>query len=225
MPRLGKRLLLIAEAIPPCSRVADIGTDHAVLPIHLVKGSKVSHVIASDIAKKPLEKAAENIRRAGLSDVIELRLSDGLNNFTPQDADTVVIAGMGGELIADILAQASWLKDGNYLLILQPMTRAEKLRKYLRESEFTFIQERAVFDSGRYFTVITVSTQKTDNLYSPFFDYVGLLSTDKQDDKMYLENTARTLRTRASDIPQDLHGTEAHRELSLAAEHIENMLK
>lgn len=226
MPRLGKRLLLIAENIPAGSRVADVGTDHAVLPIHLVKTGITDRVIASDIAKKPLEKAAENVKRAGLSGVIELRLSDGLKGVSPDEVDTVVIAGMGGELIADILEAAPWLRNKQYRLILQPMTKAEKLRRYLREQQYEFLGEQAVYDAGRYFTVMVLHTLPCKAEYPPFFDYTGLLCDSKTDEgTAYLEHTAKLLSQRAQDMLEQLRDSAEYIELTAAKKHIDKLIK
>ena len=103
MPRLGKRLLKIAEFIPAGSRVADIGTDHAVLPIHLIRSGLASLAIATDINKKPLGKAAENIDAAALSDYITLRLGDGLSCIEPNEVDTIIIAGMSVAIFGSII--------------------------------------------------------------------------------------------------------------------------
>ena len=134
---LSRRLSAAFELVREGEIVADIGTDHAVLPIHLVRCGLADSAIATDINKKPLMKAAENIDAVGLSDAIELRLGNGLACISPNEVDTIVIAGMGGELIADILAAAPWLRSGSYKLILQPMSRSERLREYLAAQHFT----------------------------------------------------------------------------------------
>ena len=100
------------------SRLADIGTDHAYLPIELCLSGKIPSAIACDINPMPLRSAEENIARFGLSDIIQTRLSDGLDRVAPDEADDIVIAGMGGELIRDILSAEEWIKDGSKLFIL-----------------------------------------------------------------------------------------------------------
>ena len=221
MPRLGKRLLKIAEFIPVGSRVADIGTDHAVLPIHLVRSGLAESVIATDINKKPLQKAAENIDAAALSDYITLRLGDGLGCIAPEEVDTVVIAGMGGELIADILDAAPWLKSKNYRLILQPMSRSERLREYLQKNRFTPVAESAGMDAGRHFSVIVAETEEFSGEYPPHFNYAGLLLQDGDDEaRAYLSYTADLLRRRADMIPADAPDKALFSELTEAADFI-----
>lgn len=226
MPRLGKRLIKIADFINSGSRVADIGTDHAVLPIHLIRSGKVEQVIATDINKKPLMKAEENVDAAGLSDYIQLRLGNGLECIAPNEVDTIVIAGMGGELIADILAAAPWLRSENYRLILQPMSRSERLREYLMQNRFTPLFEEAGTDAGRHFTVIVAETEQFKGEYPPCYCYAGLvLQSPTEEGLAYLGYTADLLRRRAEMIPAEERESELFRELTEAAEFIESRLK
>lgn len=219
-------MLDIARYIPSGSKVADIGTDHAVLPIHLVRCGLADSAIATDINKKPLMKAAENIDAVGLSDAIELRLGNGLACISPNEVDTIVIAGMGGELIADILAAAPWLRSGSYKLILQPMSRSERLREYLAAQHFTPLAESAGMDAGRHYTVIVAETSSYSGDYPDFFAYAGLLGQSNiADDKAYLAYTADLLRRRAEMIPQGRRQDGLFCELTAAAEYIEGCLK
>ena len=226
MPRLGKRLLKIAEFIPAGSCVADIGTDHAVLPIHLIRSGLANVAIATDINKKPLGKAAENIDAAALSDYITLRLGDGLSCIEPNEVDTIIIAGMGGELIADILDACPWLRSGSYRLVLQPMTRSERLRKYLRLNRFTPIKEVAGTDAGRHFSIVVASTDDYPEEYPPCFDYSGLLLNEKSEENLaYLSYTADLLRHRADMIHESERGGKLWNELNSAAEYISKEVK
>ena len=117
MYTLSERLKVIADKITG-GRVADIGTDHAYLPIYLIKTGKASRVLACDIKEKPLQNAAKNIQKTNTEN-IELRLSDGLAGVGADEADTIVIAGMGGEVIAGILNRCEWIKSPGYKLLLQ----------------------------------------------------------------------------------------------------------
>lgn len=103
MPKIGARLNTVLRSVPAGSVVADIGTDHAFLPIALVESKKAKKVIATDVAQKPLNNARENIEKAGVGN-IELRLCDGLSGVFPDEVDCVTIAGMGGNVIRDILS-------------------------------------------------------------------------------------------------------------------------
>ena len=105
--KLSKRLACVAGIINPGGVLADIGTDHGYLPVHVAKNNIASKVIAMDVRKKPLEKAAENIKLYGVSQKVELRLSDGLYKLAENEADTITICGMGGKLIQSILENGS----------------------------------------------------------------------------------------------------------------------
>lgn len=149
---LSKRLLAICALVEPGSAVADIGCDHGLLSIHLIQTGRAARVVACDINERPLQTAARNIERLGCSG-ISLRLGDGLSKIQPGEVQTVIIAGMGGELIAQIIDRAPFLLCGDYTLLLQPMTRAYALRQYLAEHGFAILQEIAVRDK-RLYTVL-----------------------------------------------------------------------
>lgn len=110
--QLDPRLSLCASFVPAGAKLADIGTDHGYLPIWLAKTGRVIHAVAADLRPGPLERAKENVRKYQVEDIVELRLSDGLQAFLPEEADFIVIAGMGGEVIASILGAAPWA-EGN----------------------------------------------------------------------------------------------------------------
>lgn len=152
-----ERLLCAASLVRQGSRVADIGTDHAYLPIYLVESGRSPSAIASDIRVGPADSARKNVAAAGLCDRIEVRLGDGLSGIAPDEVDDIVIAGMGGETIAAILQGAEWVKDAHYRLILQPMTRAEDLRRYLLTNGFEIDEERVVPDGRRLYTVMAAT--------------------------------------------------------------------
>ncbi len=120
---------------PGCA-LADVGTDHAYLPVWLAFHGLISGAVATDLRPGPLNRARENILRYGGSDRVAARLADGLSGVSPEEADDVVIAGMGGKMIARIISEAEWLKNGEKHLILQPMTSVEDLRTFLAEEGF-----------------------------------------------------------------------------------------
>lgn len=153
---LDARLAQVAAFVRKGSRLADIGTDHAFLPTELVRQGVCTYAIASDIKKGPVAAATRTVTEAGLSDTINIRLGNGLETVKPNEVDDIVIAGMGGETIAMILDAAPWVKDERYRLILQPMTRAEKLRRYLWENGFDILAEAALQESKHWYTVIHV---------------------------------------------------------------------
>lgn len=148
---LRRRLLAVAEMIPPSTGlVLDIGTDHAYLPIFLVQSGRAMHVIASDIAPLPLEKATRTVEKYGEHARVTLHLGDGMQDLAGCGADAAVIAGMGGEMIIHILEQAVFAANRNMRLILQPMTRCEVLRRWLGENGFAIVNEKLVEDEKIY---------------------------------------------------------------------------
>ena len=153
---LTSRLQLLADWVPQGAAFADIGTDHAYLPVWLVVNGRVSHAIASDLRKGPLQRARETGRTYG-AEGIDYRLGSGLDTVQPHEADTIAIAGMGGENIASILAAAPWTADGNHTLLLSPHTKAEQLRRYLMEHGYAILREALVRDRGTLYPVMEVT--------------------------------------------------------------------
>lgn len=149
-----ERLMTVAGLVRPGSRVADIGTDHAYLPVYLVGAGICPSAIASDLREGPLEAARRHIDEAGLTGRIAVRLGDGLACVSPDEVEDVVIAGMGGETIVGILQAAPWVRDGDKRLICQPMTHAEDLRRYLLYHGFSLETERLVIDGRHLYPVM-----------------------------------------------------------------------
>lgn len=152
---LNPRLRAIADRVTPGSRVADIGTDHALLPIWLCHEGIVRYAIAADAAADPLKRAKKNIEYYRCADKIDTRMSDGLRDIAPDEVDEVLIAGMGGELIARILDDASWNRP-EIRWILQPMSASEDLRAYLAAHGYEIENEQAVRSMNRIYSVMTV---------------------------------------------------------------------
>ena len=144
---LSARLNLLADWVRPGARIADVGTDHAYLPVWLSLHDRVTSAIASDLREGPLERARETGRTYG-AEGVDFRLCDGLSGIRPEEADTIVIAGMGGENIASILSAAPWTADGAHTLLLQPQTRAEDLRRFLSNHDYRIVREALVWDRG-----------------------------------------------------------------------------
>ena len=138
---LTPRLRMVAELVPLGSRLADIGTDHAYLPVALLREGRIPSAIAADLRPGPLARARETVARAELEDRVAFRLCDGLTGVSPEEVDAVAIAGMGGETIAAILAAAPWVWEQNCLLLLQPMSAQPHLRRWLREHGYTIARE------------------------------------------------------------------------------------
>jgi len=153
--RLPDRLISIINFIPPASNVADVGTDHALLPVYLVKQGIAARVIAGDLNDGPLEAARRNVYEAGLAGEISIRQGYGLDIIEPGEADIAVIAGMGGSTIREIIrdsgSKAATLKQ----LVLQPMADAGPLREWLVENGWRIAAEELVREDNRIYEIIS----------------------------------------------------------------------
>lgn len=199
MRTLSPRLYTVETLIPKGVRVADIGTDHGHLPISLIKSGITERVIACDLREKPLANARENIAKTKTVG-IELRLGDGLSPVSPDEVDCIVIAGMGGEVISSIIAAAHWLKNERFTLILQPMTSADQLRRYLSENKYEILCEKAVSDSGKLYTVIkAVFSGKSQPLDEAFFR-IGKLDPTDETAKEYIDKQISIIKKCISDL-------------------------
>ena len=173
MIQLGARLFAAASLVRGGGIVADVGTDHAFLPVFLIQNGICKNVIASDIGEGPLANAQKTVDEYGLSDRIELRLYNGLNQYRPGETDEIVLCGMGGNLIEEILTAAPWVKRQNVHLVLQPMTHAEDVRRYLCENGFVIDEERCVKDGARVYLLISATWQNAKNTHGPGYYYFG----------------------------------------------------
>ena len=135
---LSKRLKTVADLVTRGNIVADVGADHGYVPIYLVEENISPYCYAMDVNEGPLSKAKINIAEHELEDKIETILSDGLDAFGERKADTIIISGMGGDLIVDILARANDFDE----LILSPHKRSDLVRKYLTDNEYKIIDEK-----------------------------------------------------------------------------------
>lgn len=159
---LSPRLKAIAEKVPQGFKVADIGTDHGFIPVYLVKNGVAPKVIASDISRNSLEKTKMLVKEQGFSDSIEVRLGSGLKVLKGGEVDTVIIAGMGGKLIKNILEESPDILKDISRLILQPMSSQSKLRHWLIQNDFTIKDEELVLDNGRIYEIMLVEHGKQE---------------------------------------------------------------
>lgn len=154
---LGPRLRAIAALVPlGCRTLADIGTDHGYIPVSLLLEGRLDRAIAADIGAPPLDHARRTAGLYGVSERMDFRLGDGLAVVEPGEAEVIVIAGMGGDTIAGILAAAPWSRDGP-LLLLQPMSRAYELRRWLPERGYAVRAETLVQDKGVLYPILSAA--------------------------------------------------------------------
>ena len=157
---ISKRLETILKLIPNGEVLADIGTDHGYIPTYAVKNNIVKKAIAADISKGSLEKAVIEIKNNNLQTKIETRLGSGLEVLEVDEADVVVIAGMGGILISEILNESyhKKYKAKHHILIFQPVQFPEKLRQYLYKNNFDILDEELIEDEGKFYHIIVRDT-------------------------------------------------------------------
>ena len=202
---IDKRLLCCAEMVRTGSIAADIGSDHAYLPIYLVKQGICPSAIASDINEGPVNRARLNVAVSGLSKKITVLMADGLDAAAKLAPSDIIIAGMGGELIRDIIDASEYVKDPDIRLILQPMTMPEVLRGYLAESGFDIIEERVCVAADKCYQVISAHYDGKKRE----FDFVTLLLGEKNIERMKVsptEEDAEMLKRTAMAVERRIEG-------------------
>lgn len=160
---LSKRLNFIVEKVDKVIALADVGTDHGYIPLYALKNNICSEAIASDINKEPLDKARLNAILEGVGDELEFRLGNGLNVLKENEVQAVIIAGMGGNLIRDILEADTNIVNELEYLILQPAQNPEVLREYLYTNDYEIIDEDLCLDDGKYYELFKVRRKTGEN--------------------------------------------------------------
>ena len=184
LPRLDHRLATVPPFVRPGAVVADVGTDHAYLPIVLVGSGCATRAVASDIHRGPIDRAAQHVAEYGLSDRIDTVLTDGLEGIRPYAPTDIIIFGMGGELIARILSDAPWVKDTGIRLILQPMTHAECVRTYLAEQGFALVDEVLSRESGKIYQTIVAEYTGEPYVIDEVTAELGRFANQKKDEPL-----------------------------------------
>ncbi len=187
---INKRLETIAHMIQKCMVAADIGTDHAFLPIYLIENGIAEKVIASDINKAPLDSALKNIKSRQLEDRIELVLSDGLSNIN-EDCDVIIIAGMGFYTCNHILDEADEKLDNCKQIIIEVNKDVDKLRKYLSDNDFIINNEEFIREKGHDYIIIDAKKGKHHDLNEKEILCGPILMQKKNKD--YLEYVKRQI--------------------------------
>jgi tRNA (adenine22-N1)-methyltransferase len=187
-----QRLLACAGHVSGKGIACDVGTDHAYLAAYLVKSGKCGFVIASDVKDGPLLSAKATIEKYGISDKVMLVKSDGLDNIPPDNVSDVIIAGMGAELICSIIEKAPWLKNG-VNLILQPMTRAPFLRRWLCQNGYETDAETAVKDSRFFYAIIKAHYTGISHTPDEVFENIGKMDLSDDVSREYAKKQAERL--------------------------------
>ena len=162
MITLTPRLRCIAELVPACRCAADIGTDHAYVPLYLLAQKKIRRAVASDIHEGPARRAEENCRKEGVEGLVSVRVGAGLSTLRPGEAEGAVIAGMGGLMIRTIIQEGAAIAAGLKWFVLQPQNHADMLRKWLIENEYAIEAEVLAAEEGKIYEILLVRHGKMD---------------------------------------------------------------
>lgn len=168
--KLTDRLLKIASLVDEGKKIADIGTDHGYIPVYLLKNKKIDFAILADVNKGPLENAKKEVRHNKLEDKVDLRLGSGIEILNDNEVDQIIIAGMGGILIRELLEAKKSVAQNAKKLILQPMQAQSELRKYLYENGYEVINEVLVKEDFRIYEILEAKytgkqTEVRDKIY------------------------------------------------------------
>lgn len=166
MVKLSERMKAVAAMVTSGGILADIGTDHGYVPIALMQEHKIKGAIAMDINQGPLARAKENIEAAHLQEYIQTRLSDGVQSLKVGEADSILAAGMGGELVMHILEEGKEVCQAASELILQPQSDIRKVREYLREHHYKIVDEDMVLEDGKYYPMMRVIKVEQDDFWA-----------------------------------------------------------
>ena len=198
--KLTPRLQAIADIIPAGKVVADIGTDHAYIPVYLVKNHLALRVIASDSRTGPLRAAAETAKIFNIDKMVDLRLGDGLSVLAPDNVDVVVIAGMGGETICSILSRGGEILQRVGLLVLQPMTESGLVRSWLIQNGYGLVSEDIAQEDDNFYEIIAARQDRAFSVDSRFLEIGPLLVQNKHPllKPMLNQRLSRTRRAAAS---------------------------
>ncbi len=200
LPVLDDRLMLIASMVRDGAVPLDVGTDHAYVPIYLIKNNICKRAVASDVNNKPLTKACENAQRFGVFDKISFCLANGISEVHPEQygVTDIIIAGMGGELIAEIIEKSDYTRIPGVRLILQPMSTVQELRGYLAEMGYATIEEKLCCAGDKYYTCIVAEYDGVRREVPPVRLVIGNIDEDKTNPYVngFLDKTALKMKKR-----------------------------
>ena len=198
-----RRLEEIINLVEDNSIVADIGTDHGIVPYELIKSNKAKKVIASDISEKSLDKLREKLDYLDEPEKIILNVSDGLDNLNEYQVDTIIISGMGGNLIVDILNKNIDVAKSANCLILGANNSLSVLRKFLHDNSFEIIEEVDLFENDKYYQIIKVKVGKQLFLNEYEYEFGKFLIDNKSENlKQYIQQQVDSKKTILSNISE-----------------------
>ena len=174
--KIPKRMLAVAALVDKSKVLADIGCDHAYISINLIENGKVDRIIASDLREGPLNIANEHIKLTDFGEKIETRLCSGLEGYEAGEVDTILISGMGGMLVREILSNGREVVEAADTLILEPQSDLRVVRAYLREIGFLIVDEDMLKESGKYYQIIKAVKRETKQELS---DEIEIMAEDE----------------------------------------------
>lgn len=218
LPKLSPRLKKIAELVPPCQTFADIGTDHAYLPVYLINKGICEYAIASDLREGPLSRAEETARTFGAEDKISLRLGSGFETLKEGEATVAAVAGMGGVLTAELLKNSAEVAKSLKSLILQPMTAVYELRVFLYENGYKIEEEYLVKEEDKLYHILKVTpkankTEKKEEIDLFFGDRIKRNSLYYDE---YKQRQIKKLECKISGMKKSKNGSELAKEIEKA---------
>ena len=213
------RLNRLAELVTEGSRLADVGTDHGYVPLCLCREKKIPSAIAMDINVGPLERAKSHIAGAGLEAYIETRLSDGLHELKRGEADTVLIAGMGGALMVRILSEGTEALKEVRELVLQPQSEIGEVRRYLNTGGWKIILEDILLDEGKYYPLFKAVPGAAQDYTEAEYRF-GKLELQKSPEVLaeFLKKRLKVNRQIKAGLPENRDGRIEERRTQVAAE-------
>lgn len=196
---LDRRLMAVANYVRNGAVFADIGTDHAYLPVFLLQNGMIRHAVAADINQGPIDRAITNISAYGLIGKVDTFRTDGLNGLDGRGITDIAICGMGGELIVKIIKEAPMTRQKGMRLILQPMTKSEVLREYLITNGYEIVDE-TLAETDRIYQIICVEYTGENTVYTNAELLIGKCNIEKKSDLLYKQlNNIKSVFTRVLD--------------------------
>lgn len=205
--KLTPRLQCVADCIKKCNLLADIGTDHAYIPIYSIQNNIAAKAIAGDVVKGPLNIATDNIMSHGLGDKITPVLANGL--AAAENADVIVIAGMGGKLICEILDENLKIAKSADYIIIQPMTCSYELRRYLHENGFEISDEKLTREEDKIYNIMVVKSG-IEKYEDDFYYHIGKKLFEKNDKLL-----SEYIKMRAKVIKKQSKGMKSSKDINL----------
>lgn len=194
MLKLSPRLDAAASLVRDNAKLADVGCDHGFLSVYLLVHGKIRSAVASDVNEGPLSRCRELVKKCSLQDRVKCVLCDGLEKIDPDEAEDIVMCGMGGELIVHILEACPWAESSGKHFIFNPMTHPEKVREYLCSSGFEINRDLIVKDGNYFYSVFDAYYTGKAKMRPRWYYYLGKI--DDFSNREYFEHLLKFLKNK-----------------------------